>query len=39
MAGYGLPNEQHLSVVLQNSLEIDGHNIEIINGSVSGSTS
>jgi acyl-CoA thioesterase-1 len=39
MAGYGLPNEQHLSVVLQKNLEIDGHNIEIINGSVSGSTS
>ena len=39
MAGYGLPNEQHLSVVLQNSLEVEGHNIEIVNGSVSGSTS
>ena len=39
MAGYGLPKEQHLSVVLQNSLEVEGHNIEIINGSVSGSTS
>ena len=39
MAGYGLSNEQHLSVVLQNSLEIEGYNIEIVNGSVSGSTS
>jgi len=39
MAGYGLPKEQHLSIVLQNSLELEGHNIEIINGSVSGSTS
>ena len=39
MAGYGLPNEQHLSVVLQNSLEVEGYNIEIVNGSVSGSTS
>ena len=39
MAGYGLPNEQHLSVILQKSLEFDGYNIEIINGSVSGSTS
>ena len=39
MAGYGLPNEQHLSVVLQNDLQQDGHNIKIINGSVSGSTS
>jgi len=39
MAGYGLPKEQHLSVVLQNSLSLEGHNIKIINGSVSGSTS
>jgi acyl-CoA thioesterase-1 len=39
MAGYGLPKEQHLSVVLQKNLEFDGHKIEIINGSVSGSTS
>ena len=39
MAGYGLPKEQHLSVVLQKSLKIEGYNIEIVNGSVSGSTS
>ena len=39
MAGYGLPNEQHLSVVLQNDLQQEGQNIKIINGSVSGSTS
>ena len=39
MAGYGLPNELHLSVVLLNSLELEGYNIEIVNGSVSGSTS
>ena len=39
MSGYGLPKEQHLSVVLQKSLEIEGHNIEIVNGSVSGGTS
>ena len=39
MAGYGLPNEQHLSVVLQNSLRLDGYDLEIINGSVSGNTS
>ena len=39
MAGYGLPKEQHLSVVLQKSLEKEGYNIEIIDGSVSGSTS
>ena len=39
MAGYGLPNEYHLSFVLQESLKSKGHNIEVINGSVSGSTS
>ena len=39
MAGYGLPAEQHLSVVLQDSLRKDGYKIQIINGSVSGSTS
>ena len=39
MAGYGLSNEHHLSVVLQERLESKGYNIEVINGSVSGSTS
>ena len=39
MAGYGLPNEHHLSVVLQKNLKLKGYEIEIINGSVSGSTS
>ena len=39
MAGYGLSNEYHLSVVLKESLISDGLNIEVINGSVSGSTS
>ena len=39
MAGYGLPKEHHLSLVLENNLKKDGLNIEIINGSVSGSTS
>ena len=39
MAGYGLPNEHHLSMVLQESLRAEGYNIEVINGSVSGSTS
>ena len=39
MAGYGLPQEKHLSVVLQNKLVNNGYNIEIINGSVSGGTS
>ncbi len=39
MSGYGLSSEHHLSVVLQESLILKGHNIEVINGSVSGSTS
>ncbi len=39
MAGYGLPNEYHLSIVLENNLKKTGYNIEVINGSVSGSTS
>jgi acyl-CoA thioesterase I len=39
MAGFGLPQEKHLSIVLQNKLVNKGYNIEIINGSVSGSTS
>ena len=39
MAGYGLTNEHHLSVVLEKRLKDQGKNISIINGSVSGSTS
>ena len=39
MAGYGLPNEQHLSVVLEQNLKSEGYKIEVINGSVSGNTS
>jgi acyl-CoA thioesterase-1 len=39
MAGYGLPKEHHLSLVLQNNLNKEGLTIEVINGSVSGSTS
>jgi len=39
MAGYGLPKEHHLSVVLENNLQKEGYTIAIINGSVSGSTS
>ena len=39
MAGYGLPQGKHLSIVLQNKLINNGYNIKIINGSVSGSTS
>ena len=39
MAGYGLPNEQHLSFVLEQNLRSEGYDIEVINGSVSGNTS
>jgi acyl-CoA thioesterase-1 len=39
MAGYGLPKEHHLSVVLESDFKKDGLNINVINGSVSGSTS
>jgi len=39
MAGYGLNNEYHLSVVLQEKLISEGYKIEVVNGSVSGSTS
>ena len=39
MAGYGLPSEQHISAVLQNQLQAKGYKIQVINGSVSGSTS
>ena len=39
MSGYGLPDEQHLSVVLEENLKSKGYNIEIIDGSVSGDTS
>ena len=39
MTGYGLPNEQHLSVVLEQNLRSEGYDIEVINGSVSGNTS
>ena len=39
MAGYGLPTEHHLSIVLENNLKKAGLDIKVINGSVSGSTS
>ena len=39
MAGYGLPNEHHLSVVLEQNLKSKGLNVTVINCSVSGSTS
>jgi acyl-CoA thioesterase I len=39
MAGYGLPQEKHLAVVLQKNLNDSGFNFKVIDGSVSGSTS
>ena len=39
MSGYGLPKEHHLSIILEKNLKEAGLNIEVINGSVSGSTS
>jgi len=39
MSGYGLPEEHHLSVVLEDNLKSEGHNIVVINGSISGNTS
>ncbi len=39
MASYGLPQEKHLAIVLQNNLNDSGYNIEVVDGSVSGSTS
>ena len=38
MAGYGLENKDHLSTILQHSLENKGYNVKIINASVSGDT-
>ena len=39
MSGYGLKEDQTLSIVLENDLKQAGYNIKIINGSVSGNTS
>ena len=39
MAGYGLSDADSLPVVLQENLGAKGYNIDIVNGSVSGSTS
>ena len=39
MAGYGLPQGNHLAIVLQNNLKNSGYNLQVIDGSVSGSTS
>ena len=39
MSGYGLPEDDHLSVVLEKSLKSEGYEIQIFNGSISGDTS
>ena len=39
MSGYGLKENQTLSIILENDLKEAGFNVEIINGSVSGDTS
>ena len=39
MSGYGLKENQALSIILENDLKDAGYNIKIINGSVSGDTS
>ena len=39
MSGYGLKEDQSLSIILENDLKEAGYNIKVINGSVSGDTS
>ena len=39
MSGYGLPEEDHLSVILDKSLKSEGYETQVFNGSVSGDTS
>ena len=39
MSGYGLPEEDHLSVILEKSLKSEGYETQVFNGSVSGNTS
>ena len=39
MSGYGLPEKDHLSVILEKSLKSEGYQIQVFNGSVSGDTS
>ena len=39
MSGYGLPEKDHLSVILEKSLKFEGYEIQVFNGSVSGDTS
>ena len=39
MSGYGLPEKDHLSVILEKSLKSEGYETQVFNGSVSGNTS
>ena len=39
MSGYGLHEEDHLSVILEKSLKSEGYETQVFNGSVSGNTS
>ena len=39
MSGYGLKENQLLSVILENDLKEAGYNIKVVNGSISGDTS
>ncbi len=39
MSGYGLIEENHLSVILEKSLNSEGYETQVFNGSVSGNTS
>ena len=39
MSGYGLKENQTLSIILENDLKEAGYNIKVINGSISGNTS
>ncbi len=39
MSGYGLKQNQALSIILENDLKKAGYNIKVINGSISGDTS
>ena len=38
MSGYGLQEEQHLSIVLENNLKLEGHKIKVSSQSISGDT-
>ena len=39
MSGYGLKEDQTLSIILENDLKEAGYNVKVINGSASGDTS